>query len=326
LRIFVKVKRRQSHLHFHHFFIPEEYPMTLLSPLPTKAYHWLTGLAAITSLLGCVGARNSAPLSPGHAENQLQAAQVLPDAAFGAEAMAFSNPSIAQDAHGNRIAVWEAFDGQRFNIWAKRSVAGLGWGASTQISAHQAGNAFRPRIAMDAQGHAMAVWELQRDGHYKVWANRYVAGQGWGVALPVDRMQSITPSDAFAPQVALNAVGEAVAVWQQSDGYHTHIRTNRYIPGVGWSSATSIGSATAHASAPQIAFNAQGVALAVWQQSDGQRSQVWASQQSAGGNWGAPSLVPQPPVTPDGDALASELLAQSNAVAAWQSTPGASHP
>lgn len=295
--------------------------MSLLSFLSTRTYHLLAGLAALASLLGCVGARNSAPASPSSAKTQ-----VMPDAAFGAEAMAFLNPSMAQDAHGNRLAVWEAFDGQRFHIWAKRSVAGLGWGANTQLSAQSAGHAFRPRIATDAQGHAMAVWALQRDGHYQVWANRYVAGQGWGVALPIDRMQSITPSDAYAPQVALNAAGEAMAVWLQSDGQHTHVRTNRYIPGTGWSSATSIGSATAHASAAQIAFNAQGVALAVWQQFDGQHTQVWASQQSAGGNWGAPSLVESPAPTPDADSTALALHTQGKVVAAWQDTTSDFHP
>jgi hypothetical protein len=303
--------------------------MTLFSLVPTSTYRLLAALAASVSLLGCVGARNGVTQSAPHpalAKTPPLAARVLADAPFSAQEMAQLSPDIAQDAYGNRIAVWEAFDGQHFKIWAKRSVAGLGWGASQRLDAQREGNAYRPRIAFDPQGHAMAVWEQHRDGHYKVWANRYVAGQGWGVALPIDRMESITPSDAFAPQVALNAAGEAMAVWQQFDGHRTHVRTNRYLPGAGWSAATSLGSATAHASAPQIAFDTKGTALAVWQQLDGQQTQVWASQQSAGGNWAAPSLVESPRQMPDTDNAALALHTQSNAVAAWKSIPLSVHP
>jgi hypothetical protein len=30
------------------------------------------------------------------------------------------NPQIAFDANGNALAVWEQFDGTRYNIWANR--------------------------------------------------------------------------------------------------------------------------------------------------------------------------------------------------------------
>jgi hypothetical protein len=302
--------------------------MKLFSVSPAKPFHLLAALAASAALMGCVGARNGAgngaPPSATDTKAMPVEAQARSLASFGAVEIAPFTPSIAQDARGNRIAVWEEFDGQRFNIWAKRSIAGLGWGGSRQLSAQHGGNAYNPRIAFDTQGNAMAVWEQQLGGHYKVWANRYVAGQGWGTAHAIDSIPSTTPSDAYAPQVALNAVGEAVAVWQQTDGQHAHVHTSRFLPVGGWGAATSIGSATTHASAPQIAFDARGIALVVWQQFDGQQTQVWASQQTAGGNWApAAQLGIRAGV---GDSLNTSITVdtQGAVTALWQQVDGAS--
>lgn len=244
--------------------------MNAFALVPTKTVTRMAGLAASVALLGCMGARNGALPSAVATKALTLAAQAPLGAPLAAEETAHFTPSIAQDTRGNRIAVWEEFDGQRFNIWAKRSVA----------------------------------------------------GQGWGAALRIDSLESITPSDAYAPRVALNTVGEAIAVWQQSDGRHTHVRTSRFIPGVGWGTATSIGSATTHASAPQIAFDARGIALAVWQQFDGQQTQVWASQQPEGGNWAHAGQLGVRAGA--GDALNPTIAVDSlgKATALWQQVDG----
>ncbi len=297
-----------------------------VSFIPTKIFCLLAGLAASAALLGCVGAGNSAAPKKMAVKPVRHAAQALPDAPFASEENMFFTPSIAQDARGNRIAVWGESDGARINIWAKRSLAGMGWGAKRRLDAHTDGNADSPRVAFDIQGNAMAVWEQQIGGHYKVWANRYVSGQGWGAAQPVDTIASITPSNAFAPQVALNALGEAMAVWQQSDGNNSHIRTSRFVPGAGWIAATSIGSVTAHANAPQIAFDAQDNALVVWQQHEGQKTQVWASQQSAGGTWARAMQLSVRAGT--GDALNPSIAVDpmGKVIAVWRQDDGTSSP
>jgi hypothetical protein len=259
--------------------------MKVISSVWTRPMQLMVGLVISAALVGCMGATNGAlggSPSTVAAKAAPLAAQAQPDAPFGADDVTHITPAMVQDARGNRIAVWEAFDGVRFNIWAKRSTAGMGWGPSQRLDADHDGNAYSPHIALDAQGNAMAVWEQQIGGHYKVWANRYVAGQGWGAAQPIERAFC---GDANAPQVALTAQGQAVAVWQQSDGKHSHIRTSRYAPQTGWGTAERVGSANTHANAPQIAFGANGTALAVWQQFDGLKTQVWASQQAVGSGW-----------------------------------------
>jgi hypothetical protein len=295
---------------------------TILSP-SSIGIRFLAGIAASAAVLGCTGTRDGAMPYIGPAKAQTPVALAVQDKQSAIEKGMFS-PTVGQDALGNRIAVWEEFDGVRFNIWAKRSVAGLGWGVSQRLDAQHDGNAYSPCIAFDVQGNAMAVWEQRQGGQYKVWANRYEAGKGWGAAQAIDTAPGMAPGNANAPQVALNALGEAMAVWQQSDGHHSHIRSSRFLPGVGWGTTTSMGSAATHASAPQIAFDARGNALAVWQQFDGLQTQVWASQQSeAGGNWAhaAQLGVRAGP----GDSLNPTLAvdAVGKATALWQQVDGA---
>jgi hypothetical protein len=296
--------------------------MKVILSVLTRPMPLMAGLVISAALLGCIGATNGAlggSPSTVAAKAAPLAAQALPDPMFGSEDVTHITAAMVQDARGNRIAVWEEFDGVRFNIWAKRSTDGMGWGPSQRLDAGHDGNAYSPRIALDVQGNAMAVWEQETDGHYKVWANRYVVGQGWGAALPIEPASS---GDANAPQVALNAQGQAIAVWQQSDGKHSHIRTSRYARQTGWGTAQRVGSATTHANAPQIAFGANGTALAVWQQFDGLQTQVWASQQSAGSGWShATQLSVRPGV---GDSLNPTIAvdAHGQATALWQQADG----
>ena len=67
-------------------------------------------------------------------------------------------PQIALDASGNALAVWQQFDGARYNIWANRYTAATGWGTAALIETDDAGDARDPQIAFDANGNALAVW------------------------------------------------------------------------------------------------------------------------------------------------------------------------
>ena len=60
------------------------------------------------------------------------------------------------------VAVWQQFDGARFNIWFDRYVPGRGWERPGPLEA-DAGDAGYPRVALDGAGRALAVWH-QSDG------------------------------------------------------------------------------------------------------------------------------------------------------------------
>ena len=122
-----------------------------------------------------------------------------------------SLPWVAMDNSGNALVIWQ--DGS--NIWANRYTAGSGWGTPESIDNDTGGLGEEwAQLAGDAHGNAIAIW-IQDDGTaYSLWANRYVAGNGWkGAELLESNANSI--SNYGTGSLAINGRGQAMAVWRQ---------------------------------------------------------------------------------------------------------------
>jgi hypothetical protein len=230
-----------------------------------------------------------------------------------------SQPQVAMDSSGNAIAVWYQYDGNWSSIFANRYVAGTGWGTAELIETDNAGDAREPQIAVDSSGNAFAVW-YQWDGtRYSIFASRYLAGTGWGA---VKLIETNNAGDASQPQVAMDSSGNAIVVWEQSDGTRYNICANRYIAGTGWCSAKFIETDNAgDALYPQIAMDTSGNAIAVWGQSDGTLNNIWANRYVAGTGWGTAKLIEKGNA---GDALYPQIAMDSsgNAFAMWMQSDG----
>ncbi len=127
----------------------------------------------------------------------------------------------------------------------------------------------------------------------------------WGTAELIE-----TDDAGFTrnPQVAVDAQGNAVAVWEQ----FFDIWANRFVAGVGWGTAELIETDDAGlAFDPQVALDPQGNAVAVWRQS----GNIWANRFGPGVGWGTAELIetddagdarsPQVAVDPQGNAVAA---------------------
>jgi hypothetical protein len=183
------------------------------------------------------------------------------------------NPQVAFDSSGNAISVWFQSDGARNNIWANR-FDGSSWGAAKLIETENAGDARNSQVAFDSSGNAIAVWQ-QNDGTLNnIYANRFV-GTSWGDA---ELIETENAGDARIPHVAFDSSGNAIAVWQQSDGTHDSIWANRF-DGSSWGDAELIEIENAgDALSPQVAFDSSGNAIAVWGQYDESRSNISANR------------------------------------------------
>ncbi|MEQ1590738.1 MAG: hypothetical protein ABL902_10345, partial [Gallionella sp.] len=198
--------------------------------------------------------------------------------------MSSRDPRIAADVNGNAIAVWGQFNlaTSAHDIFANRFVAGIGWGTATVIQANSVkNNAYRPKIAFDSAGNAMVAWsQMGRIGPYSIWANRYVAGSGWGAETLIE-----TDNAGHASNVSMgmDGSGNAIAVWEQADANgFTEIYSNRYVVGMGWGTVALVepgNKRTGQANLPQIAVNPNGKALAVWQRYNGGGgiSSIWGN-------------------------------------------------
>lgn len=239
-------------------------------------------------------------------------------------------PRIAFDSMGNAIAVWQQSSVVNSvvtnNIWANRYVAGSGWGTAIIIGAGNGPqiNAIGspPQIAVDTQGNAIVVWELQAMGDIRIniWANRYVAGSGWGTAT---RIQTGTDT-AHDPQIVIDKSGNAWAIWRQLDANNTYynILASHYVAGTGWSTSTRIDMHTnVHSDGPQLAIDASGNVIVVWNEySVGTvDSKIWANRYTAGSGWGTATLIQTESAS---DARDQRIAVDSsgNAFAVWTQT------
>ena len=178
-------------------------------------------------------------------------------------------PSIAVNAAGEAVAVWmQPGGGVGINIWANRFTPAGGWGTAQRISDGQGGAQGAQAVAIDASGHAIAVWQQADD----IWANRYTPGNGWGTPVVID----VGSGSAGNPQIGMDASGNALVVWWQRAGGRINVEAARYIVGAGWGNPATLDSDdTGDVSAPQVAVNAAGNAVVAW---------AWAAD-TGGGNY-----------------------------------------
>jgi hypothetical protein len=201
-----------------------------------------------------------------------------------------SSLALSMDPMGNSIAIWEQSDGAHSMMWANRYVANGGWQTASVIGSSDGGRPGSSSVAMDASGNAIAVWGEQT--HF--WANSYSAGGGWSTATVLMDVGVIPPLYA---QVVMDGSGNALAVWaQQSIPATTHIMATRYVAGSGWSAASSLdnpalGSVNPSAPLPEIALDANGNAIAVWLQKDGNLDSVCTNRYVADQGWGTATLI-----------------------------------
>jgi hypothetical protein len=173
-----------------------------------------------------------------------------------------------------------------------------------------------PQIAIANDGRAVVVWHELRNGVFRIWANRYRPGGGWGLA------QGISPElrdGAIFPDVGGDALGNAMAVWMRSAGGPLRdIEARRFDAALGWGTLVPVATGRAYPGFPRVAVDATGNALAVWLESpDSGGTEVWAAWFSAGSGWG-PAQRLQAPTAFGADAPRVAMDARGNGVAVWR--------
>ncbi len=192
------------------------------------------------------------------------------------------------------------------------------WGISETIESIGSGSARRPQLAVDSQGNAFAVWEHDANGvRTDIWANRYTRRDLWGEP---ELIETNNDGPATRPQVAVDAVGNAFVVWEQSDGDDTFTWANRYAVDEGWGTAQLIQTdEITNARNPSVAADPAGNAVAVWIQRDlfSTGEIAWANRYVLGDGWGTAETID--PVDPSLAGLTTEVAMDDdgNAIAVW---------
>ena len=229
------------------------------------------------------------------------------------------HPKIAFDGAGNAIAVWRQQDGTYLNIYANRYTASTGsWGTEELIESGANGHAVAPQIAVDGAGNAIAVWSQDDGSNYNIYANRYTASTGtWGTE---ELIESSSVANTVSPQIAVDGNGNAIVVWQQSDGIDESIYANRYTASTdSWGTEELLeNSDDGHASDPQIAIDDDGNGVAVWWQPDSANLRhIYSNRYTPGAGWGTEERIES---SDDGHSNYPQIAidGEGNVIAVWR--------
>jgi hypothetical protein len=127
-----------------------------------------------------------------------------------------------------------------------------------------------PQVAMDASGNTVVVW-LQYDGTYtRVFMSEYRSG-AWTHPATIGDYINPDGSRASDPQVVMSASGDAVVIWEQSNGSEDQIYMSEYRNGL-WTHPADL---TDHISLDgmeayeaHLAIDDDGDTLVVWLQAN----------------------------------------------------------
>ncbi|MFM0731432.1 hypothetical protein PQQ52_13185 [Paraburkholderia sediminicola] len=144
---------------------------------------------------------------------------------------------------------------------------------------------------------------------------------GWSAAAAVDGK-----GPEFSPSVAIDAQGNALSLWMTNGpngSLGNEMWSSRYVPGTGWATPTRVDTSDGTvdmsgpgASAPLLVGNADGHALALWQQFLGGTGYgLWVRPYDPASGWGtAVELSPNE----TSYAWTAGIDGKGNAIVAWQ--------
>jgi hypothetical protein len=192
--------------------------------------------------------------------------------------------------------------------------AAPGWSPPVNLSG-SGKSVSEPQIAVDAAGEAVAVWKRFDEQHSFIQAASRPPGGAW--SAPTTISVSGKGPRSFELQLAMNAAGEAVAVWthERDLDEDTTIQAASRSPAGSWSAPATISRSTGLAGAreAQVVISASGEAVAAWNQFHA----VKAASRPPGGVWSRPASLSKG----RGDTLFPQIAMNSagEAIAIWES-------
>jgi PKD domain len=229
------------------------------------------------------------------------------------------SPQVTFDSRGNAIAIWRRGSGSDWSVQTAMRPSGTNsWQAPVDLSLAGPGvGAFS--FAFDSDDNALAVWTRFDGAHWIVQAAYRSHSSGvW--QLPVDI--SAAGQDASGPLVGFDSHGNAFASWARFDGTHTvaQVAFRPAASGI-WQAPSDLSSTVSDASAPGIAFDRSGNAIALWAASAGGTSTVQTALRAAAtGTWQPAVALSPPGVRAEGLRMASD--SHGDVVAVWLESTG----
>jgi hypothetical protein len=205
------------------------------------------------------------------------------------EAEGNAEPALAGDTKGTVILAMQYFcPGFGFCIAASIYRDALGWTEPEVINPGLVTRSQHARVAMNANGDAVVVWEEFDGQSSDVWTSRWSPSEDWGEPVLLETQAG----DAANPQVAIDDAGNCLAVWSQHDGVRRVIVASRFVPDEGWSAPEPIDRSGDHDSDQvSLVMDRKGNAIAVWRQALDDEDRLWANRFSPRQQWAEPVRI-----------------------------------
>ena len=191
------------------------------------------------------------------------------------------------DRLGNAVAVWHRSNGRDSIVQAAVRPAGGAWSVPQDLSS-PGELAFNADVAV-AAGRAIVVWASMRDLRSVVRSSTRTISGPW--SQPETASDPI--SNAYAPQVAMDDQGNAVASWQWWDGAYRVVQAALRPAAGPWGMPETLSGTGRDASRPRLAMDAAGAALVGWLRFDGSWTPGQVAYRPAGGQWEPPHSMSQ---------------------------------
>ncbi|HWW81746.1 MAG TPA: immunoglobulin domain-containing protein [Steroidobacteraceae bacterium] len=230
------------------------------------------------------------------------------------------DPQVAMGPDGSATLVFDQSDGTASRTQVAMSNTAGVWSGITTVGGLPV---FTPQVAVAANGHAVMTWkEVTGPGGFTsaMWASRNV-GAGWSVPVQI----SAISSNLGSIQIAADANGNAIAVWQDASSGRQAVFASRLDAASGvWSSPQALNDSTHNAFLPEIAVDGTGSMLVVWYEATDAAQAIGVVDigvvadrfLSATTTWGGPKNV-QPPGDPAGQVPNVAVDALGNAMVVW---------
>ena len=197
-------------------------------------------------------------------------------------------PDVAINDSGEVVAIWENDDG---GIYAKYSSdAGQTWSdpATGALAAATSGGS-ETRIAINASGKAIAVWEINNPANAIQVAYSTDAGQSW--SDPATGAILSGGSSVNRAEIAMNG-DEAIVVWTDNsfDGIDQRVQCGYTLDaGDNWITP-AIPLSVAKCQDPKVSLNSAQRAVAMWENNISQKMET-AFSTNVGASWSSPEEI-----------------------------------
>jgi len=139
--------------------------------------------------------------------------------------------------------VWETNTGGPSHVFASTLDATRAVPFSPAVQLDNGNSAFQPQVGVAANGNAVAVWQESGAAGYAVLSSTFTRGADGGWSAPVT-LDSDATHYVFAPRIAVDPGGNAIASWLKASGAgYTGllVRGGRYTVNEGWHAVSQIG-------------------------------------------------------------------------------------